>query len=138
MAFLVIIPSDFRPRVDRKDNPQIVVEADATDPSAASNAIGALDVITRRALVREQGLEGKAAESSASRISIVVHKRYNPDGFSQYVMADWRLDIGGNIDPGKAEDVAFLDDLRRMASADQNIGIRSNCPKGAFRCWRPA
>ena len=43
VSFLVIIPSDFGARVDRGDKPQILVEADATDPAAASNAIGALE-----------------------------------------------------------------------------------------------
>jgi ABC-2 type transport system permease protein len=36
VAFLVIIPSDFGARVDRGDKPKMLVEADATDPSAAS------------------------------------------------------------------------------------------------------
>ena len=74
------MPSDFGARVDRADNPQILVEADATDPSAASNAIGALDQIASRALLREQGRE---ASDAAAPLNIVVHKRYNPDGISQ-------------------------------------------------------
>ena len=84
VSFLVIIPSDFGARVDRGEQPQILVEADATDPSAASGAIGALGDIGQRALLREQGLEAQAAEAQLSQLSIVVHKRYNPDGISQY------------------------------------------------------
>ena len=84
VSFLVIIPSDFGARVDRGEQPQILVEADATDPSAASGAIGALGDIGQRALLREQGLETQAAEAQLSQLSIVVHKRYNPDGISQY------------------------------------------------------
>ena len=84
VSFLVIIPSDFGARVDRGEKPQILVEADATDPSAASGAIGALGDIGQRALLREQGLETQAAEAQLSQLSIVVHKRYNPDGISQY------------------------------------------------------
>ncbi len=93
VAFLVVIPSDFGARVDRNDQPRILVEADATDPSAASNAIGALEVIARRALLREQGLDGKAAEGQAARMSIVVHKRYNPDGVSQYFIVPGLLGV---------------------------------------------
>jgi ABC-2 type transport system permease protein len=90
IAFLVIVPSDFGARVDRGDNPQILVEADATDPSAASNAIGALDEIASRALLREQGLE---ASAMAAPLNIVVHKRYNPDGISQYFIVPGLLGV---------------------------------------------
>ena len=33
VAFVVTIPSDFGTRIDRKDKPTILVEADATDPA---------------------------------------------------------------------------------------------------------
>ena len=39
VSFVVTIPSDFARRVDRGDHPQILIEADATDPSVASGAI---------------------------------------------------------------------------------------------------
>ncbi len=93
VAFLVIIPSDFGARVDRGDKPRILVEADATDPAAASGAVGALDQIGSHALLREQGLEAQAAETKASQLSIVVHKRYNPDGISQYFIVPGLLGV---------------------------------------------
>jgi ABC-2 type transport system permease protein len=84
VSFLVIIPSDFGVRVDRGDAPEILIEADATDPAAASGAIGALDQLAGQALLREQGREAEAAETQASQLTITVHKRYNPAGVSQY------------------------------------------------------
>ena len=42
VLFVVTIPSDFARRVERGDNPQILIEADATDPSVASGAISTL------------------------------------------------------------------------------------------------
>ena len=93
VAFLVIIPSDFGARVDRGDNPQILVEADATDPAAASNAIGALNDIAQRALLREQGLELIAAENQAGSLQITVHRRYNPDGKSEYFIVPGLLGV---------------------------------------------
>ncbi len=36
VSFVVTIPSDFARRVERRDNPQILIEADATDPAVAS------------------------------------------------------------------------------------------------------
>ena len=93
VAFLVIIPSDFGARVDRGDKPQILVEADATDPAAASGAVGALGDIASRALLREKGRELQAAGSADQELSIVVHKRYNPDGISQYFIVPGLLAV---------------------------------------------
>ena len=84
VSFLVIIPSDFGVRVDRGDAPEILIEADATDPAAASGAISALSQLAQQALLREQGREAEAAETQASQLTITVHKRYNPAGVSQY------------------------------------------------------
>ena len=48
VAFVVTIPSDFGARVVRGDRPQILVEADATDPAAASGAISTLGTVMPR------------------------------------------------------------------------------------------
>ncbi|PSJ59048.1 ABC transporter permease [Kumtagia ephedrae] len=84
VSFVVTIPSDFRRRVDRGDNPRILIEADATDPSAAGNAIATLGTVASQALLREQGMEAVAAENAAGQLQVVVHRRYNPEGISQY------------------------------------------------------
>ena len=84
VAFLVTIPSDFGRRVERGDNPQILIEADATDPSVASGAISTLSTIAGQALLRAQGQQASAAENAQSRLDVVVHRRYNPEGISQY------------------------------------------------------
>jgi ABC-2 type transport system permease protein len=93
VSFLVIIPSDFGARVDRGDKPQILVEADATDPAAASGAVGALGELAQRVLLREQGRELEAAETQDQQLSIIVHKRYNPDGLSQYFIVPGLLGV---------------------------------------------
>ncbi len=84
VSFVVTIPSDFAARVDRGDHPQLLIEADATDPAVASGAISTLSTVTAQALLREQGLEAQAAQSAESQIEVVVHKRYNPEGVTQY------------------------------------------------------
>ena len=84
VSFVVTIPADFARRVDRGDSPQILVEADATDPSASSGAISTLSTLASRALLRERGLERQAAESAKANLEVVVHRRYNPEGVSQY------------------------------------------------------
>ena len=84
VVFVVTIPSDFARRVDRNDRPQILIEADATDPSVASGAISTLGTVAQGALLRERGMEAAAAETAAGALEVVVHRRYNPEGISQY------------------------------------------------------
>ena len=64
VAFVVTIPSDFGARVVRGDRPRILVEADATDPAAASGAISTLGTVADQALLRATGAEAAAAEAS--------------------------------------------------------------------------
>ena len=63
--FVVTIPSDFARRVERGDNPQILIEADATDPSVASGAISTLGTVASQALLREQGMQAGGREKRA-------------------------------------------------------------------------
>jgi ABC-2 type transport system permease protein len=84
VVFVVTIPSDFARRVDRGDHPQILIEADATDPSAASGAISTLGTVASQALLRERGMETAAALEKLGQLEVVVHRRYNPEGISQY------------------------------------------------------
>jgi ABC-2 type transport system permease protein len=84
VAFVVTIPADFGTRVQRGDHPQILIEADATDPAAASGAISTLGTVAGQALLRAQGMQAAAEENAASRLDVVVHRLYNPEGISQY------------------------------------------------------
>lgn len=84
VAFVVTIPADFGRRVERGDNPQILIEADATDPAAASGAISTLSKVASQALLRAQGMQEAAAENARGQLDVVVHQRYNPEGISQY------------------------------------------------------
>ena len=84
ISFLVTIPSDFGNRVERADQPRILVEADATDPAASSGAVSALSSIAGRALLRAQGREATAEEAATEAVSFVIHRRYNPEGITQY------------------------------------------------------
>ncbi len=84
VSFVVTIPADLARRVDRRDRPQILIEADATDPAVASGAISTLGTVAATALLREQGLQAGAAEAAHEKLEVVVHRRYNPEGISQY------------------------------------------------------
>ncbi|SNY91559.1 ABC-2 type transport system permease protein [Cohaesibacter sp. ES.047] len=80
VTFIVTIPSDFSKRVLKGDNPQILIEADATDPSASSGAVSTLKTVANQAFLRKLG----KVESNNSGLDIVVHRRYNPEGITQY------------------------------------------------------
>ncbi|BCH28011.1 ABC transporter permease [Mesorhizobium sp. L-8-3] len=84
VSFVVTIPADFDRRVERNDHPQILIEADATDPSVASGAISTLGTVASQALLREQGVEAVTARDAANALEVIVHRRYNPEGISQY------------------------------------------------------
>ncbi|MCC5779815.1 ABC transporter permease [Nitratireductor sp. B36] len=83
VVFVVTIPSDFARRVDRGQRPQILIEADATDPSVASGAISTLGTVASEALLRERGVPASEA-TPVDRLEVIVHRRYNPEGISQY------------------------------------------------------
>lgn len=84
VSFVVTIPADFARRVERDDSPQILIEADATDPSAASGAVSTLSTVASQALLRARGMQETAAENARQQLQVVVHRRYNPEGISQY------------------------------------------------------
>ena len=84
ITFLLTIPSDLGRRALRGERPQILVEADASDPAAASGAVGSLGQVASRALQRELGKEAVASELRDLEVEIVVHRRYNPEGITQY------------------------------------------------------
>ena len=82
--FMVVIPNDFTARVLRGERPAVLVEADATDPSASGNAIAALASVAEQALAHD--LKGALAplHAGAGPFEVRVHRRYNPEGLSRY------------------------------------------------------
>jgi ABC-2 type transport system permease protein len=84
VQFAVVIPADFTRRVVRGDKAQILVEADATDPSATGGAIAAAAALPTQALARDLIGPLAARASGASPFEVVVHRRYNPEAITAY------------------------------------------------------
>jgi ABC-2 type transport system permease protein len=84
IQFLVVVPGDFGARVVRGERPAVLVAADATDPSAAGNAIAALSQLGSTALSRD--LSGALATHAPQPppFEVRVQRRYNPEGLSRY------------------------------------------------------
>jgi ABC-type multidrug transport system permease subunit len=77
VLFVIEIPAEFDRAVDRGDKPSILVDADATDPSAIGNATAALAAISN-ALDRDLPPVLQAQPASPA-FGFVVHARYNPE-----------------------------------------------------------
>lgn len=86
VQFAVTIPGDFSRRVVRQDNPQVLVEADASDPAATGPAVAALSALPRYALMHDlKGpLASIAAPEKARPFEVVVQRRYNPESVTAY------------------------------------------------------
>ncbi|WP_042703644.1 ABC transporter permease [Azospirillum sp. B506] len=84
VQFAVTIPTGFARDLQRGTRPVLLVEADATDPAATSNALSALTAIARQAL--NPDLTGPLASlrTGPDPVELRVHRRYNPEGITQY------------------------------------------------------
>jgi ABC-2 type transport system permease protein len=86
VQFAITIPGDFTQRIVRRDKPQILVEADASDPAATGGAVAALVQLPQYALMND--LKGPLASSAAPAtpqpFEVVVERRYNPESVTAY------------------------------------------------------
>ena len=84
VQFALTIPGDFSRRVARGDGAQILLEADATDPSATGAAVGAATALPTQALVHDLSGGLAAHMPQAPPFEVVVHRRYNPESVTAY------------------------------------------------------
>jgi len=84
VQFVVSIPPDFTRKLLRGERPALLVEADATDPSATSAAISALAQLPFS--VANHDLKGSLAPLAGgqSPFDVQVQRLYNPEGLTQY------------------------------------------------------
>jgi ABC-2 type transport system permease protein len=84
VQFAVTIRQDFSRDLLRGDRPVLLLEADATDPAATSNAVGALRTLVDTAL--DNDLKGPLSYLAASKgpVDLRVHAKYNPEVVTQY------------------------------------------------------
>ena len=84
VQFVVNVPQHFTHDLLRGDRPAVLIEADAADPAATSNAIGALALLLNTAL--QNDLKGPLAFLAGTNgpIDLRVHALYNPEAVTQY------------------------------------------------------
>lgn len=73
VQFVLTIPPGFQRQLLRGERPSLLLEADATDPSATGNAI-------------DRELRGplQPAPVSPAAVEVQIHPRFNPEGITQY------------------------------------------------------
>ena len=84
VQFVVNIPTRFSRQLVRGERPAILLEADATDPAATSNALASLVSVGQSVLNRD--LTGSLAKlrPTDAPFEVRIHRRYNAEGITQY------------------------------------------------------
>lgn len=83
--FVITIPSDFTKKLLRKERPQILLEADATDPVATGTATNAVNLLVQS--VFNPLLQGRLQylqNNMLAPVNIVTHANYNPESITAY------------------------------------------------------
>ncbi len=84
VQFAVTVPVDFSRQLLRGEKPDLLLEADATDPSAVGFAQAAVSQLATTVINRD--LTGPLARlrASAPPFNLLTHQHYNPESISQY------------------------------------------------------
>jgi ABC-2 type transport system permease protein len=83
VLFVVTIPVNFARDLVRGLSPEVLIQADASDPVAAGNALAAIPQLATSAL--QDDLVGPLAIRAAQTpFTPVIQRRYNPEGITQY------------------------------------------------------
>jgi ABC-2 type transport system permease protein len=84
VQFAVTIPVDFSRKILRGEKPDLLLEADATDPTAVGFAMAAVSDLATAIIDRD--LTGPLTKLRAGPppFNLVIHQHYNPESISQY------------------------------------------------------
>ena len=82
--FVVTIPPDFTSKLLRGDRPTVLIEADASDPTATGPALAAINQLP--SIVARKDLTGPLAylADKPPPFDVTVHRLYNPESLTQY------------------------------------------------------
>jgi ABC-2 type transport system permease protein len=78
VMFVLNIPPDFSRRIDRGEQPHVLMDADATDPTAIANATAAVVALNATVLNRDLPVAMRV-QPAQPPFQIVLHGRYNPE-----------------------------------------------------------
>jgi ABC-2 type transport system permease protein len=84
VQFAVTVPVDFSRQLLRGEKPDLVLEADATDPSAVGFAQAAVSVLATTVINRDLTGPLTRRQATAPPFNLIFHQHYNPESISQY------------------------------------------------------
>ena len=84
VQFALTIPVDFSRKLLRGEHPDLLLEADATDPTAVGYAIAAVNGLTTTILNRDLTGPLTRLQGSPPPFNLVTHQHYNPENITQY------------------------------------------------------
>ncbi len=82
--FVITFPPEFSRQLMRGETPELLVEADASDPTAVSNAVQAVQRLASTALTRDLAGVLARAVPAPPPVDVRVQRRYNPEGVTAY------------------------------------------------------
>jgi ABC-2 type transport system permease protein len=91
--FILNIPSDFSRKLVRHEQPHILLEADATDPTGISNALNAASTLSGSIL--NQDLTGPLEDLQQQQpaFKLDIHPKYNPTALTQFYVVPGLLGV---------------------------------------------
>jgi ABC-2 type transport system permease protein len=84
LQFVLTIPPDFTRRLLRGERPALLLEADATDPSATGNALAAAMQLPQSVAAKDLIGPLERLAGGQAPFEVRIHNLYNPEGITQY------------------------------------------------------
>ena len=84
VQFVLTVPADFTRKLLRGERPSLLVEADATDPTATTAALAALPGLVQPVAAKDLTGPLTRLGGSPPAFDVQIHRLYNPEGITQY------------------------------------------------------
>ena len=84
IQFAVTVPVDFSRQLLRGEKPDLLIEADATDPSAVGYASATISALATSVLNRDLTGPNTHLRAGTPPFNLVAHQHYNPESITQY------------------------------------------------------
>jgi ABC-2 type transport system permease protein len=84
VQFVLNIPADFTRKLLRGERPALLVEADATDPSAAGTALGSVQQLVSSVVAKDLHGPLSPLAGRVPPFEVRLHRLYNPEGITQH------------------------------------------------------
>jgi ABC-2 type transport system permease protein len=84
VQFVLHIPADFSRKLLRGERPSLLMQADATDPTATGYALSSLETLLTRAFDRDLQGPLRRLRATPGPVEVRTHRLYNPDIITQY------------------------------------------------------